>query len=199
MSKLNIGLIIILVVLLLIAKQDSAQISIVKEAQPRPTVIPTPTEIPVANPVRFILPRIAVDAPIEAVGADHEGKMLLSTELDKVGWYKDAFKPGQKGNAVIAGHLDSATGIGAIFYNLSIVEPGDIMDVVSEDGTTYTFVVTAKATYPYDEVPSELVFGKSDEKHLNLVTCTGFWNPSTQNYSHRMLIYTNLISKTQYP
>lgn len=192
MSKLNVGLIIILVILLLIAKQDRAEMSAVPKVKAVPTAIPTPTEVPVAMPVRFILPKIGVDAPIEAVGTDTNGTMALPLELTKVGWYQDGAKPGQRGNAVIAGHLDSATGAGAIFYNLGNLEPGDNMSVLAADGAYYTFVVTAKVVYPYDEVPIDTVFGKSDEKHLNLVTCTGIWNATLQTYSHRMIIFSTL-------
>lgn len=197
MSKLNIGLLIILAILLLIAKQDNAQVSMVQKAKVLPTAIPTPTEVPVAEPVRFILPKIGVDAPVEAVGTDINGAMALPLELTKVGWYMEGAKPGQKGNVVIAGHLDSAIGENAIFYNLGNLEPGDNMSVLAADGAHYTFIVTAKVVYPYDEVPIDMVFGKNDGRHLNLVTCTGFWNTMVQSYSHRMIIFSTLKEVTR--
>lgn len=186
MSKLNIALVIVLVILLAFAKTDSA--TTVAPEMITPTTVPTPTPDPIGSPVRFFIPKIGVDAPVEAVGTDIQGTMSLPQSLSTVGWYREGFKPGQKGNAVIAGHLDSATGETAIFYHLGNLEPGDTMNVLDEKGAFYTFTVTEKNVYPYNEVPIEYVFGESPNKVLNLITCTGVWNWQTQNYSHRMIV-----------
>lgn len=194
MSRLNMVLTIILAFLLLVARTDSASREEVTIPL-APTAVPTPTPEPQYLPVSFSIPKIGVNALIEAVGTDENGKMVLPEELTKAGWYKDGFRPGQKGNAVIAGHLDSTTGAGAIFYHLHELEPGDTMSVLDEHGSLYTFTVTRKETYPYDAVPIDEVFGRSDTADLNLVTCTGWWNAAMHNYSHRMVIYSKLTSK----
>ncbi len=194
MSRLNIALICILVLLLLFTKVDSADSPAEKKSLV-PSFTPTPTVDPVGTPLRFLIPKIAVDAPIEAVGTDIDGKMLLPQELHKVGWYSQGFKPGQRGNAVIAGHLDSAAGTGAIFSELYILEPGDTMTIVDDKGVSYVFTVTAKEVYPFNEVPISDIFGTSEEVLLNLITCTGVWDFGTHNYSHRMIIRARLTSK----
>lgn len=155
-----------------------------------PTHIPTPTPLP--PPQHFTIPKIQVSAEVEPVGTDSQGIMQLPTELTKVGWYSLGHRPGERGNAVIAGHLDSATGAGAIFYNLWQLEPGDEMMIQDFVGTTYTYVVTQKTTYEYDAVPIKEIFGPSNKKLLNLITCTGQWNPALHNYSHRMVITSEL-------
>lgn len=194
MSKLNIFLLALLVVLLFWAQTDNAAF-LASTINPTPTIVPTATPTPtptLAPPVFFNIPKIGVAAPIEPVGTDSEGKMELPTELDQVGWYQLGYKPGEPGHAVIAGHLDSATGAGAIFYRLHELEPGDDMTVTTADNQLLDFIVTDKKIYPFDQVPMAEVFGSTTDRMLNLITCTGWWNATTHNYSHRMVIFSKL-------
>lgn len=198
MSRLNIFLLLILAGLLIFAQTDSALEEKSINSDPAPTITSTPTVTPtptptIARPASVSIPKIEITAPIEPVGTDENGKMLLPQDIKVVGWYSKGFKPGEQGNAVIAGHLDSATGEGAIFYNLKIVEPGDEIIINDETGKAYTFTVTDKVIYPYDQVPIDKVFGKSSQKRLNLITCTGIWNPLEKNYSHRTVIFSQLL------
>ncbi|OGK25855.1 hypothetical protein A2954_01080 [Candidatus Roizmanbacteria bacterium RIFCSPLOWO2_01_FULL_37_12] len=198
MSRLNIYLLLILVFLLIFAQQDSALVDDSVNRTPAvpavsPSLSPTPTPT-IPQPRNFDIPKIDVSAPIVPVGVDETGKMQLPENINEVGWFEPGFKPGEKGSAVISGHLDSTTGEGAIFYHLHELEPGDSLYVTDELGAQYTFVVTRKEIYEYDKVPLEEVFGESSKKHLNLITCTGQWNFSQRNYSHRMIIYSELQS-----
>jgi sortase A len=152
-----------------------------------PTAVPHPTPRP-PLPDYFSIPKINVVAPIEPVTTDEKGTMQLPEGIDKVGWYSNGFRPGEKGNAVFAGHLDSTTGAGAIFYRLGELEPGDDLVIADKTGALYTYVVTQKESYEYDKVPIAEIFGPSNKKLLNLITCTGTWNAAAHNYSHRMVI-----------
>lgn len=197
MSSLNIFLIISLVLLLIFAKGDLAankEESFVNPAlTPSLASTPTPSPTPaIPEPTYFSIPKIQVAAPIIPVGTDGYGKMELPADISTVGWYSPGFKPGEKGNAVIAGHLDSASGAGAIFYNLKELSLGDELLVTGQDGIIRTFTVTDKKIFPYDQVPMEEVFGSIEEKRLNLITCTGFWNGAMHNYSHRMVVFSQL-------
>lgn len=193
MNRLNLLLLFLLFALIIWAKTDVAtkDYALVNLPIISPTVTPTPTPV-VSTPEYFYIPKINVAAPIEPVGVDENGKMLLPSDITKVGWYAEGYKPGEKGNAVIAGHLDSTTGAGAIFYHLHELEPGDSLIVTDAQGKEYNFSVTKKEVYPFNLVPIEEVFGSNDKKNLNLITCTGWWNNLTHNYSHRMIIYATL-------
>lgn len=192
MSKLNIFLLIILAFMLIFARSDDASVLDQKETV-IPTVTSTPTPTPrMGKPLQFSIQKITVDAPVDPVGVDETGKMLLPLQVDRVGWYEHGARPGEVGNAVMAGHLDSATGEGGIFYNLWMLQPGDEMNILNENGEILTFIVTENNTYEFDKVPIDYYFGKSDKKRLNLITCTGTWNFATQNYSHRMIVSAEL-------
>ena len=203
MTRLNIYLVLILLFLLIFAHQDSAVVEdSMNQATSAPTLSPTPTATPtptIPQPRQFDIPKINVSAPIMPVGVDENGKMQLPENINEVGWYSLGFKPGELGNAVISGHLDSATGAGAIFFHLHELEQGDNLYVTDEIGNQYNFVVTRKEIYEYDKVPLEEVFGESSKKQLNLITCTGQWIASQHNYSHRMIIFSELQSVSRLP
>lgn len=192
MSRLNIVLVCLLVVMLFFVQADDASVAIkIQSVAPNVTVSPTPTPR-MSRPVQFSIQKINVDAPVDPVGVDGTGKMLLPEAIDRVGWYERGAHPGEIGNAVIAGHLDSATGQSGIFFNLWMLQPGDEMEILTENGQILTFVVKDNKTYEFDKVPLDEVFGQTDKKKLNLITCTGRWNFTTQNYSHRMIVSAEL-------
>lgn len=196
-QRINIVLLCLLAVLLMIGTTNSSAQTAKNEIQlmvkptraPSPTSTPTPTPTP-PYPVRFVIPKLNIDAAVEPVGNDESGTMLLPQETDKVGWYYQGYKPGEKGNAVIGGHLDLVTGAPAIFYNLKMLAIGDTIKVVDAFGVERTFKVVRVEQYIYDEIPIESIFGKSDAAHLNLITCAGIFDQAMHNYSHRLVIFT---------
>jgi sortase A len=151
-------------------------------------------EVVVGNPIFFSIPKIGVNASFEYVGVDQNGRMQDPEDADKVGWFRLGVKPGSKGNAVIAGHLDKASGAPAIFYNLSSLQAGDEVIVTDEKNNQFRYKVSEKVIYPFDEVPLEHIFGTTDKTRLNLITCDGVFNHNTKNYSHRMVIYSELVN-----
>lgn len=160
--------------------------------QPTPTPSPNPTPEP-GNPVTFISTTLGINAPIESVGLDAENKMDVPKNAMNVAWYNLGSKPGEFGNAVLAGHLDTAAGGPAVFYNITSLKPGDEVSVVDDKQKTYTYSVTRTVTYRFDQVPLQEVFGETDGTYLNLITCEGAFDTVNQNYSHRTVVYTELV------
>lgn len=154
-----------------------------------PIVSPSPSSVP--DPLTLSIPSIGVNAHIEDVGMDSQGRMDVPTDWWDVGWYKLGPKPGQKGNVVIDGHLDSPTGP-AVFWHLQDIVPGEQVVVTDASGNQYTYVVSTVKTYSYDQVPLTLVFGPSDQYNLNLITCTGVFDRTSKNYSERQVVYSTL-------
>jgi sortase (surface protein transpeptidase) len=166
--------------------------------QNTPTMILSPKNNRVTSspetgvPKTLIISKIKVHAPIEAVGLDATGNMATPVNADNAGWYKLGYKLGQKGNAVFAGHYDKSTGAPAIFWNIPKLVVGDKIVVIDTVGKEYTYVISKKEKYPYNEFPIEKVFGAAAESQLNLITCQGSWNAKTKNYSERMVIFARL-------
>ncbi len=145
-------------------------------------------------PERLSIPSINVDAEVEHVGQLPDGQMDVPKNDHNVGWYQPGAKPGEMGNAVIAGHVDNKTGP-SVFFDLGNLEPGDVISVSDKNGKVYDFKVKKVESYPRNEAPLEKVFGTSSQSGLNLITCTGTFNRDAGTHEERMVVYTILHSK----
>ncbi|WP_226670120.1 class F sortase [Metabacillus litoralis] len=142
-------------------------------------------------PAQISIPSINVEAQIEEVGLLENGQMGVPEDFNQVGWFKDGVMPGEHGNAVLAGHVDSKTGP-AIFYDLEELVEGDEIIVRDKDGKSLTFVVYDKKSYKIESSPVDKVFGFSYRSQLNLITCTGTFNREKGTHEERLVVYTVL-------
>lgn len=164
---------------------------IVKQDQ---TLPPSATPIPDYSPPRkLIIPKLNINSNVEEVGLDNKGNMDIPKDDFNVAWYKLGFMPGQAGNAVLAGHLDRADGSPAVFYKLNSLEIGDQIYIEDQLGNKKEFKVVDKQVFEANDFPIERVFGASNKKQLNLITCEGVYDKSAHNYSQRTVIFTELI------
>lgn len=147
-------------------------------------------------PARLIIEKIGVDSYVEKVGIDDLGRMDVPKDFQNTGWLipKFGFYPGDKGNATIDGHFDTPDGGPAVFYNLARLEVGDRIKVITEENKELEFEITQKELYPHDKFPIELVFGKTNERMLNLITCDGVFDKKSSIYSHRLVVFSKLVS-----
>lgn len=141
-------------------------------------------------PMRLKIPELNLDSKIEYVGLTPSGEMATPESIGNVGWYEQGVRPGELGNAVIAGHSGWKNGESAAFDDLYMLHVGDKIYIEDVSGAIITFVVRAKRIYSaQDNVPE--VFNATDEKsHLNLITCAGDWDSVTGNYSKRLVVLT---------
>lgn len=144
-------------------------------------------------PVRLKIPSIKVDAVIESVGLTPKGAMDVPKDPNNVGWYSLGVRPGEKGNAVLAGHLDWYNGKIAVFQNLKNLHAGDLLSIETDKGRFFPFIVRAIRSYDPNEIAPE-VFQKSDGIHLNLVTCGGLWDKQRRIYRERLVIFTDAVT-----
>jgi len=47
--------------------------------------------------------------------------------------------------------------------------------------------------YFYNETNTADVYNLTDRSRLNLITCAGTWMPSLKTYSHRLVVFTELV------
>lgn len=144
------------------------------------------------KPGKLLIPAINIKADIEEVGLDSQGRMDIPSTDFTVGWFSKGYKPGEKGNAVIDGHLDQANGAPAIFWNLSKLKSGDKIIITDNNGKEFSFIVKGLKNYPYNAFPLTEVFGSSGKAGLNLITCEGTWDSSNKNYSHRTVVFSEM-------
>ncbi|MFN8474143.1 MAG: class F sortase [Anaerolineae bacterium] len=154
-----------------------------------PTATPQPTPYGGGRPASMSIPAIGIkDANVVDVGLEANGAMETPKGWWDLGWYKLGPLPGQLGNSVISGHLDSDTGP-AVFWNLGRLRKGDKIVVEMEDGTKRSFAVEKLESYPYNKAPLDRIFGASDRARLNLITCAGVFDKGHANYSNRLVVY----------
>lgn len=154
------------------------------EQQPAPPVV--------APPGRLQIPRLGVDALVEAVGVDETGVMAAPSGPWSVAWYLPGVRPAETGNAVIAGHLDYR-GVGpAVFWRLKELLPNDEIIVVDTDGQVRRFVVQSVELFAYDQAPVERIFGETEGANLNLITCSGNFDSASRNYNQRLVVFSSL-------
>lgn len=154
----------------------------------------TETTAPVYGiPKTIRISKIKVDAPVESVGLDAKKAMDVPKNSDNAGWYNLGVKPGEKGNAVLDGHLDKSSGAPAIFWDVAKLEIGEKIIIEDENGKSTTFSVVKNTKYPYDNFPLQEVFGPTEKRMLNLISCNGVWNSKTHNYSQRTVVYAEMI------
>ncbi len=61
-------------------------------------------------PVRLKIPKLNVDAGIQYMGLTPDGVMEIPNNIFDVGWFTGSPRPGEKGNAVITGHVAQIRG-----------------------------------------------------------------------------------------
>ncbi|WP_215144232.1 class F sortase [Exiguobacterium qingdaonense] len=142
------------------------------------------------TPVQIQIPKIDVDTAVEQVGVLENGQMGVPKDENQVGWFEPGVTPGSKGNAVIAGHVDSKTGP-AIFYQLDQLTKGDDVLIRDEAGNTLRFRVTKTERYDTKTAPIEEIFGATSNRNLNLITCSGTFGDG--GYDERFVVYTELV------
>lgn len=153
----------------------------------------TPAVSPGDVPIRLAIPSIGVDAAIQQVGINTKGNMAAPNNYSDVGWYKHGTVPGNRGSAVIDGHVDNGLGFAGVFKRLREVAVGDDVFVATQGGKELHFVVSSVEIYPYTRVPLETLFNRSDVPRLNLITCDGVWISTGRTYDKRLIVYTTLV------
>ena len=144
-------------------------------------------------PARLSIPALDINAPIQKVGLNANGAMSAPTKYSEVAWYMNGTIPGNKGSAVLAGHLDNGLGLAGVFKNLTKIKVGDEIYVKDSNGPLMKFSVNDIRTIDYNDIDGNLIFAPEDDKSLiRLITCGGKWMPERKTYDKRVVITAEL-------
>jgi len=150
---------------------------------------------PVIAQARLSIPRIKVNAVIKDMGLTSDGAMAVPGNRVDVGWYSLGTRPGEMGSAVIGGHNRWDYGKVGIFIHLDKLVKGDVISIVDAKGASTSFVVREMRTYDALDTNTRPIFESESGSHLNLITCSGAWNPATNSYTTRLVVFTDLVQK----
>jgi LPXTG-site transpeptidase (sortase) family protein len=143
------------------------------------------------TPSRLRIPSIAVDATIAGVGLLPDGSMGVPNNLWVSAWLSSSARPGQAGNAVIAGHR--GIGTPGLFGHLENVRPGDRIHVSDASHGELVYEVTRVASLDLSADTQMQVFGPTTQQQLVLITCFGRYSATTRTYDHRLVVFSRLL------
>ncbi len=168
-------------------------------SQPRRDILKkTPPPVYVAGairrsrPVHLLIPIIGLSLPVSVLTLNKDGTVNVPTNFAEPGWYDGDRSPGQKGSAVILGHVDNIHGPAA-FYYLDKLRLGNRVYVTLADGKHLVFAVIGERMFEKTNFPDQLVYGARNYPALQLVTCGGIFDSYTHHYLSNIVIFTALI------
>ena len=169
------------------------------EASTSPTAEPAPTAslpqvLEASEPVSFSIPAIGAGSELLSLGLRDNGSLEVPPDGPgaPASWYNQSPTPGERGPAVLLGHVNATGGGPGVFADLRSLKPGDRIEVQRKDGSTATFEVTQGEQYPKDEFPTQKVYGNTDGSEIRLITCDGY-DPATGEFDDNYVIYATLV------
>ncbi|MEU0336478.1 class F sortase [Streptomyces sp. NPDC006193] len=163
-------------------------------ATPGAFTSPAPAPLPFSAVERVRIPAIRVDAPVVPVGLDANGWVGAPPPEDPnlAGWFTGAVSPGEKGTAVVVGHVDNKQGP-AVFYGLGALKKGNRVEVLRQDGRTAVFEIYGVELFEKDNFPGDRVYGSKGAPELRVITCGGGF--SKQNgYDGNVVVFARLVA-----
>ncbi|MFJ3909054.1 sortase family protein [Streptomyces sp. 2132.2] len=142
---------------------------------------------------RIRIPNIKVDAPVMTVGLDAQGWIEAPPPQDPnlAGWYLNGISPGQRGSAVIVGHVDNANGP-AVFYGLGSLRKGNHIEVERYDGHTAVFEVYGVEVFSKETFPGARVYGDNGHAELRVITCGGGYSKA-RGYDGNVVVFARMV------
>jgi hypothetical protein len=165
--------------------QASSPVALVRLAERPPAFESLGGGIRPATPLRISIPAARVDAAVRPVAA--RGEALEVPDVGTAGWYRGGPRPGERGRAIVIGHLDTRKGPG-LFARVPDLPPGTLVSVTDRRGDVHRYRVVGGAQVPKRKFPAEYVYGPSNAPVLVLITCGGDYDPDT-GYEDNVLLY----------
>lgn len=143
-------------------------------------------------PDRVSIPAIRVDAPVTPVGLDADGWVGAPPPEDPnlAGWFTGAVSPGEKGTAVVVGHVDNKQGP-AVFYALGALKKGNRVEVRRKDGKTAIFEIYGIEVFEKNDFPGDRVYGSKGAPELRVITCGGGFSKQS-GYAGNVVVFARL-------
>ncbi|GAA4545002.1 class F sortase [Amycolatopsis samaneae] len=151
------------------------------------------TPAPRSEPASVEIPKIGADSTLVRLGLNPDNTLEVPpvSRPMQAGWYALGPAPGEKGPAVVVGHVDGNKEAG-IFFRLKELVPGDQIAVTRKDGTKLVFVVSRVAEVAKDRFPTDAVYGDTPGPELRLITCGGSFDRAARSYRDNIIVYAAL-------
>ena len=155
-----------------------------------------------SRPVRIDIGAIGVHARVIERGVERNGAIEAPpyAHADRVGWYAAGPTPGQKGVALLVGHVDTDEDR-AVFYALSTVKRGAVVRVRRADGSLARFTVERTRVVGRRDFDAKRVYGVEREgrAELRIITCGGEFDRVRRVYSSNVVVSAYLTGAKPRP
>ena len=148
-----------------------------------------------ANLPRMIrIASIGIEARVLQVGVDKNNRMLTPANVYDAAWYTGSSRPGEVGAAVIDGHVSGPTQKG-VFYRLKDLKPNDKIEIEMGNGSKLTYAVNEVKTVKSSDVDMGALLAPAAgiSEGLNLITCGGKFDRTTNLFEDRVLVFSSRI------
>ncbi|GGS20603.1 class F sortase [Streptomyces aureoverticillatus] len=152
---------------------------------------PAPLTFSAADRIR--IKAIRVDAPMMAVGLDAEGWVDAPPPDDPnlAGWFTGAISPGEKGTAVVVGHVDNQRGP-AVFYGLGSLKKGQRVEILRRDRRTAVFEIYGIEVFDKNNFPGDRVYANGGTPELRVITCGGGFS-KRNGYDGNVVVFARMV------
>lgn len=145
-----------------------------------------------AVPVRVSIPEIDVSSSLEDLALEPWGELQAPVDFDLAGWFTGGVVPGEVGPAIIAGHVNSPNGGGAVFTRLAELGTGSRVVVEMSSGDELTFQISGSTQSEKSNFPSSEVYGNVPTPQLRIITCA---RPGAAGERHldNLILFAELV------
>ncbi|MFF2650129.1 class F sortase [Streptomyces sp. NPDC058045] len=149
--------------------------------------------LPYSMADRVRIPAIQVDSPVTPVGLDSDGWVGAPPPENPnlAGWFTGAVSPGEKGTAVVDGHVDNEQGP-AVFYGLGALKKGNRVEVRRKDGKTAVFEVYGVEVFSKSDFPGNRVYRNTGRAELRVITCGGGFTKQN-GYDGNVVVFARMV------
>ncbi len=156
-----------------------------KESPPSPTIAPTdtPAPTPTQRPLtirRIVAPAIRLDSLV-VNSPIVNGEWTVPKFV--AGYLEGTALPMSNSNVVLSGHVQSISS-GNVFARIFDLKTGNRVTLYTDAGPI-SYEVVKSVTVKNTDLS---VVAPTDEEQLTLITCTGAWNPITNDYAERYVV-----------
>jgi sortase (surface protein transpeptidase) len=140
-----------------------------------------------------VIPSIALRAAMTDVGLASDGRIETPPykKANLAAWYRIGPSPGERGSAVILGHVDSKKSV-AVFFYLTRMRPGDRIEVTRADRQVAIFTVDSVERVAKADFPTERVYGPTEGAELRLVTCGGRYDRAREAWLDNIIVFAHM-------
>lgn len=144
---------------------------------------------------RFLsIPSLGItDARIVEIGVKANNQLDDPANVHDVGWYTGSVLPGSGNGAMLMDGHNTGTTERGVFWALGDVQHNDSIIVERGDGQKLIFKVVEVAQPLLDQMDNDymammMTSADSEKEGLNIITCSGYWIPERNTYSHRTTV-----------